>query len=60
MLLDVTDPMLMYLVVDVENHNINEEEAPMMIQRGSVSPWCSIVEQFVIDVQDDFAVKDVT
>ena len=31
MLLDVANPMLMYLVVDVRDHSINEEVASMMI-----------------------------
>ena len=57
MLLYVANPMLMYLVVDVKSHHINEEMASMMIQR-----FCLIVnfDAFAIVVQDDFAVKDVT
>ena len=31
MLLSVVNPMLMYLVVDVEHHGINEEVATMMV-----------------------------
>ena len=54
MLLNVANPALMYLVVDVESHSIDEEVAPMMIHAeahgGAV---------FAIDMQDDPAVKDV-
>ena len=50
-LLDVVNPMLMYLVVDVESHSIDEEVAPMMMFDGRAV--------LAIDVQDDSAVKDV-
>ena len=33
MLLDVVNPMLRYLVIDVESHGIDEDMTSMMIQR---------------------------
>ena len=59
MLLNVVNPMLMYFVVDVERHRIDEDVAPMMIQRLSLTMMLDGGTVLAMDAQDDFAVKDV-
>ena len=53
------DPVVMYLVVDVESHSINEEVASIMMQRFCLALMFNRRTVFAVDVQDDFAVKDV-
>ena len=58
-LLNVANAMLMYLVVDFESHSIDEEVAPMMMQRFCLTMMFDGRVVLAVDVQDDFVVKDV-
>ena len=60
MLLNVVNPMLMYLVIHVEGHRIDEEVTPMVIQRFSLSMMFDGRTILSLShVQDDSAVEDV-
>ena len=59
MLLNVVNPMLMYLVIDVESHSINEEVTPIAVQRFTLSLMFDGRVVLAIDVQDHSAVEDV-
>ena len=37
MLLDVLNPMMMYLMIDAKSHGINEEMAARMVKRFTLS-----------------------
>ena len=59
MLVNVANPLFMYLVVNAERHRIDEEVASVMIQWFCLTMMFNCRAVFAIDVQDDFAVKDV-
>ena len=59
MLMDVVNPMLLYLVVEAERHRINEEVASMMIQKFCLTKMFNCKANLDVDAQDDFAVIDV-
>ena len=41
MLLDVLNPMVMYSMIDVESHSVDEEVAAMVVQRLILSLMCN-------------------
>ena len=59
MLLNVLNPMVMYLMIDVENHSIDEEAPTMMVKRFMLSLMFNWGVVLAGDVQDNAAVKDV-
>ena len=58
-LLDVLNPTVMYSMIDVESHSIDEEVAAMMVKRFTLSLMFNRGVVLAVDVHDDAAVKDV-
>ena len=59
MLLDVLNPMVMYSVIDVEGHSVDEEVTTVVVQRFTLALMFNRRVVLAIDVQDDTAVEDV-
>ena len=51
--------MVIYSMIDVKGHSVDEEVAAMMIQRFTLSLMFSRGVVLAVDVHDDAAVKDV-
>ena len=58
-LLDVLNLMVMYLLIDVESHSVDEEVTAVVVQRFTLALMFNRRVVLAADVQDDTAVKDV-
>ena len=59
MLLDVLNPTVMYSMIDVKGHGVDEEVAARVEKRFTLSLMFNRGVVLAIDVHDDAAVKDV-
>ena len=59
MLLDVLNAMVMYSMIDVEGHGIDDEVATMVVKRFTLSLMFNWGVVLAVDVHGDAAVKDV-